>query len=69
MKTTNSIVEYIENNQRRRNIRWRIYGGRCFFELFPGCWQHEHLFDSFFPQYEYVRFNDKGSNPDKTKIA
>lgn len=69
MKITHSINEYIENNERRRNVRWRFYGGRWFFEMFPGFWQHEHSFDKFFPKYEYVRFNDKGSNPDKTKIV
>jgi hypothetical protein len=37
--------------------------------MFPGFWQHEQSFDSFFPKYEYVRFNGKGLNPDKTKIV
>jgi hypothetical protein len=37
--------------------------------LFPGFWQHEQSFDRFFPKYEYVKFNGKGLNPDKTKIV
>ena len=68
MITTNSIVEYIDKNQIRKNVRWRIQGGKWFFEMFPGFWQHEQSFDRFFPKYEFARFNDKGSNPDKTKI-
>lgn len=68
MIVTNSIVEYIDKNNNRRNVRWRIQAGKWFFEMFPGFWQHEQSFDSFYPKYEYVPFNDKGSNPDKTKI-
>ena len=68
MIVTHSIVEYIEKNERRRNVRWRIQGGKWFFEIFPGIWQHEQSFDRFFPKYEFARFNDKGLNPDKTKI-
>ena len=69
MKTTNSIHEYIDKNQTRKNVRWRIQDGKWFFELFPGFWQHEQSFDRFFPKYEYVKFNGKGLNPDKTKIV
>jgi hypothetical protein len=69
MKITHSIQEYIDKNETRKNVRWRIHGGKWFFELFPGFWQHEHSFDRFFPKYDFSRFNDKGSNPDKTKIV
>ncbi len=69
MNITNSIHEYIEKSQTRKNVRWRIQGGKWFFELFPGFWQHEQSFDRFFPKYEYQRFNGKGLNPDKTKIV
>ena len=68
MKTTHSITEYIEKNERRKNVRWRIYDGKWFFEMFPGFWQHEQSFDRFFPKYEFERFNSKGLNSDKTKI-
>jgi hypothetical protein len=68
MIVTHSIHEYIEKNERRRNVRWRIQDGKSFFELFPGFWQHGQSFEKFFPKYEYVRFNDKGLNPDKTRI-
>lgn len=69
MITTNSIVEYIDKNQIRKNVRWRIQDGKWFFEMFPGFWQHEQSFDRFFPKYEYVHSNGKGSNPDKTRIV
>lgn len=69
MKTTHSITEYIEKNEIRKNVRWRIQGGKWFFEMFPGFWQHEQSFDRFFPKYEFERFNDKGLNPDKTRIV
>ncbi len=69
MKITHSISEYIEKNERRKNVRWRIHGGKWFFELFPGFWQHEISFDRFFPKYDYEKFNHKGLNQDKTKIV
>ena len=68
MKTTHNITEYIEKNQTRKNVRWCIRDGKWFFELFNGFWQHEQSFDRFFPKYEYIKFNEKGINPDKTKI-
>jgi len=66
MKTTNNIAEYIEKNQIRKNVRWRYFGGRLFFELFPGFWQHEHSFDRFYPIYEYKR--NPNENPDGTYV-
>lgn len=66
MKTTNSIVEYIEKNQARKNVRWRYLYGRLYFELFPGFWQHEQSFDRFFPIYEYKR--NINENPDGTYV-
>ncbi len=38
------------------------------FELQPDVWASEEIFDEFYPIYDYVKFNDKGTNPDKTKI-
>lgn len=68
MKTTNSITEYIKGNQRRKNARWLIRDGEWLFEMQNGIWGSQELFDEFYPTYEYVKFNDKGTNPDKTKI-
>jgi hypothetical protein len=31
-------------------------------------WMHEESFDEFYPKYDYKKFNDKGDNPDKTKV-
>ena len=67
-KITNSITEYIKGNQLRKNARWKIADGQWLFEMQQGIWASEELFDEFYPSYEYVKFNDKGSNPDKTKI-
>ena len=68
MKTTNSITEYIKGNQSRKNARWKIRDGEWLFEMQSGVWASQELFDEFYPSYEYVKFKDKGTNPDKTKI-
>ena len=67
-KTTYSILEYIKKNQSRKNARWKIANGEWLFEMQNGVWGSIELFDEFYPIYEYIRFNDKGVNPDKTKI-
>jgi len=67
-KKTNSITEYIQGNLNRKNVRWRLKDGEWMFEMQNGIWASEELFDEFYPSYEYIKFNDKGSNPDKTKI-
>lgn len=67
-KKTHSISEYIKGNLDRKNVRWLLKDGECMFEMQNGIWASEQLFDEFYPSYEYVKFNDKGSNPDKTKI-
>ena len=68
MKTTNSITEYIKGNQLRKNAKWKIADGEWLFEMQNGIWGSINLFDEFYPVYEYKKFNDKGVNPDKTKI-
>jgi hypothetical protein len=67
-KVTHSISEYIQGNLIRKNVRWLLKDGQWQFEMQPGVWASAELFDEFYPSYEYVKFNDKGSNPDKTKI-
>jgi len=68
MKITNSITEYISKNLARKNVHWKLVDDQWFFELFPMVWMHEESFDEFYPKYDYKKFNDKGSNPDKTKV-
>ena len=67
-KTTYSISQYIKMNQLRKNARWKIANGDWLFEMQNEVWGSIELFDEFYPIYEYIRFNDKGVNPDKTKI-
>jgi hypothetical protein len=67
-KKTNSISEYIQGNLERKNVRWLLKDNEWMFEMQNGIWASEELFDEFYPSYEYVKFNDKGTNPDKTKI-
>ena len=67
-KTTYSISQYIKMNQLRKNARWKIANRKWLFEMQNGVWGSIELFDEFYPIYEYIRFNDKGVNPDKTKI-
>lgn len=68
MKTTHSISEYIKGNQLRKNARWLIRDDEWLFEMQDGIWASQNIFDEFYPSYEYIKFNDKGTNPDKTKI-
>jgi len=67
-KKTNSIKEYIIGNQSRKNVRWLLKENKWLFEIQTKIWASEEMFDLYYPSYEYVKFNDKGSNPDKTKI-
>jgi len=67
-KVTHSISEYIKGNLERKNARWLFKNGELMFEMQQGIWASEEIFDEFYPIYDYVKFNDKGSNPDKTKI-
>jgi len=36
--------------------------------MHDGMWYDESVFDKILSLYEYVKFNNKGENPDKTKI-
>jgi len=67
-KKTNSIKEYIIGNQSRKNVRWLLKENKWLFEIQTKIWASEEMFDLYYPSYEYVKFNDKGSNPDKTKV-
>lgn len=67
-KKTNSITEYIQGNLDRKNVRWRLKDGQWMFEIHPKIWGSEEMFDLYYPIYEFIKFNNKGSNPDKTKI-
>jgi hypothetical protein len=67
-KKTNSISDYIQGNLERKNVRWRLKDGQWMFEIHPKIWGSEEMFDLYYPSYEYIKFNDKGMNPDKTKI-
>jgi hypothetical protein len=58
----------MQGNLDRKNVRWRLKDGEWMFEIHPKIWGSEEMFDLYYPSYEYVKFNDKGSNPDKTKI-
>jgi hypothetical protein len=67
-KVTNSISEYIQGNLNRKNVRWILKDSNWMFEIQTKIWASEEMFELYYPSYEYVKFNDKGSNPDKTKI-
>jgi len=67
-KKTNSIKEYITGNQLRKNVRWLLKENKWLFEIQTKIWASEEMFDLYYPSYEYIKFNDKGSNPDKTKV-
>lgn len=67
MKTTNKISEYILRNADRKNAQWKITGESKMF-MHEGMWYDGKDFDKVLSIYEYIKFNDKGDNPDKTKI-
>ena len=67
MKTTHKISEYINRNAERKNAHWTIKGESKMF-MHDGMWYDESVFDKILCLYEYVKFNPKGDNPDKTKI-
>jgi len=67
MKTTHKISEYINRNSERKNAHWKITGESKMF-MHDGMWYDESVFDKILSLYEYVKFNNKGENPDKTKI-
>jgi hypothetical protein len=66
MITTNSITEYIIKNRKRKNLHWK-YDGTLWFSH-DNKWYHESEIDKYYPIYQYEKFNNKGENPDKTKI-
>ena len=67
MKTTHKISEYISRNAERRNAHWKITGDKKMF-MHDGMWYDERDFDKVLALYQYIKFNDKGENPDKTRI-
>lgn len=64
---TSSIEEYIDETQKRKYVPWKITSASKSF-YHNNKWYDELYFEEFYPKYEYVKFNDKGSNPDKTRI-
>lgn len=67
MKQTYKISEYINRNAERKNAHWKIRGESKMF-MYDGMWYDAKDFDKILSLYEYVKFNDKGDNPDKTHI-
>jgi hypothetical protein len=66
--STYSIDEYIEKNQKRSLVHWKIEDGVQSF-MHNDRWYNEKEFDMIYPAYEFRRFNEKGVNPDKRKVV
>ena len=64
---TSSLSEYIKKNSQRKYVHAKILNGEMVFNI-NGKWVNKQKYNELYPVYEYVKFNDKGSNPDKTKI-
>ena len=64
-KITNSIKDYFELNQARKNTHWRLVDGKWMFEH-NGMWIDGESFDFLYPKYDYKPNNYKGDNPGKT---
>ena len=62
---THSISEYIQGNEKRKNVHWVIKDGVAFFEL-DGFLHPEKDFDYFYPKFQYKPFNEKGESPGKS---
>ena len=67
MKQTYKISEYVNRNAERKNAHWKITGESKMF-MHDGMWYDASDFDKILSLYEYVKFNDKGDNQDKTRI-
>jgi hypothetical protein len=67
MKQTNKISEYILRNAERKNAQWKITAESKMF-MHDGMWYDATDFDKVLAMYEYIKFNPKGDNPDKTRI-
>ena len=67
MKTTHKISEYILRNAERKNAHWKIIGDSKMF-MHEGMWYDGKDFDKVLAMYDYIKFNPKGDNPDKTHI-
>lgn len=56
---THSISEFIQKNQERKSVRWRMSDGFLAF-FHDEHWWAEEFFDSFYPIYIYEKYNPKG---------
>jgi hypothetical protein len=65
---TSSLSEYIKRNSERRYTHAKIVNSEMVFNV-NGKWVNKQKFNELYPVYEYAKFNDKGANPDKTKIS
>jgi hypothetical protein len=57
---TNSLTDYINLNQARRNVYWTCKDGKLYFKH-KDRWIEEVKFNKHYPKYEYEKFNDKGN--------
>lgn len=64
---TNSIREYIERNQARKNIHARFADGEMMYNH-KGKWISREKFEKLYPKYEYKKNNFKGENPNKKSV-
>ncbi len=67
MKKTNSIKTLVQKNYERTLVYWRVTNRNKMFNV-NGYWYDEQFFNQMFPKYEYVKYLEKGENPDKTHI-
>ena len=66
MIKTHSISEYIQMNQLRKSLYWRMADGKCeFLHHETGIWFDETMYNKMYPKYEYEPFNPKGENINK----
>jgi len=63
MKTTHKIGEYIRLSQQRKLVLWRLSNKKWYFKH-NGEWINKDMFNEYYPEVEYKKYNDKGENPD-----
>ena len=59
-RVTHKISEYIERNEKKKNVWFRFHNGKLMFNH-SGKWFDAKEFERIYPEYNYIKFNSKGA--------
>jgi hypothetical protein len=54
MKKVHKVKDYVEGNQKRKDLHWQIRNGKKYFQH-EGRWWEEKYLDNFYPEMNYVK--------------